>query len=99
MFNIIIIKFQTILAASQIYRCQRLEAIFESNEDKQQKLQNYEEENIRDLNDLANLVRTDLPALSRACLCALITLDVHARDTITQLVENKITNRYLLFIY
>lgn len=48
----------------------------------------------QDLNQLAGLVRADLPKLIRDIIINLITVDVHARDTITTLVENKVTSRY-----
>ena len=46
----------------------------------------------QDLNELAAIVRGELPKLSRAILCALITVDVHARDMITGMVESKVFN-------
>ncbi|XP_053624487.1 dynein axonemal heavy chain 6 isoform X1 [Plodia interpunctella] len=45
---------------------------------------------IGDLNDLAALTRKDLTSLFRKVLCALITVDVHARDTIEKLVEKHV---------
>ena len=43
------------------------------------------------LNKLACIVRSDLSALSRAILGALITIDVHARDIVTELIINKVS--------
>lgn len=51
---------------------------------------NYEKKCISDLNDLAALTRKDLSSLFRKVLCALITVDVHARDTITHMVEKHV---------
>ncbi|XP_049884905.1 dynein axonemal heavy chain 6 [Pectinophora gossypiella] len=51
---------------------------------------NYEAKCIIDLNDLAALTRQDLTSLFRKVLCALITVDVHARDTITHMVAKKV---------
>jgi len=45
---------------------------------------------LQDLNELAAIVRGELPFLSRAILCALITIDVHARDMITGMVKSKV---------
>ncbi len=42
------------------------------------------------MNKLAELVRGDLPKLVRNIIGALITIDVHARDVVTQMVENKV---------
>lgn len=53
-------------------------------------LLNYEKKCISDLNDLAALTRKDLSSLFRKVLCALITVDVHARDTITHMVEKHV---------
>ncbi|XP_026730807.1 dynein heavy chain 6, axonemal [Trichoplusia ni] len=53
-------------------------------------LMDYEKKCISDLNDLAALTRQDLNPLFRKVLCALITVDVHARDTITHMVEKHV---------
>ena len=45
----------------------------------------------QDLNKLAAIVRGELPKLSRAVLCALITLDVHARDMVTGMVKREVS--------
>lgn len=39
---------------------------------------------------MAALVRTNLTSVVRKILIALITIDVHARDTISSMVQNKI---------
>lgn len=48
---------------------------------------------LKDLNNLAALIRTNLPSVTRKILIALITIDVHARDTIQNLVQNKTHDR------
>ena len=53
-------------------------------------LMEYEKKCISELNDLAALTRADISPLFRKVLCALITIDVHARDTITQMVEKHV---------
>jgi len=45
---------------------------------------------LQDLNELAAIVRGELPNLSRAILCALITIDVHGRDMITGMVKSEV---------
>jgi dynein heavy chain len=42
------------------------------------------------LNDLTDLVRGNLTNLERLTLGALITLDVHSRDTTSKLIDNQI---------
>lgn len=44
----------------------------------------------QNLNNLAGLVRGVLPNLIRKIIGALITLDVHSRDVVTQMVKNKV---------
>lgn len=44
----------------------------------------------QNLNKLAALVRGELPKLTRNILCALITIDVHARDIVTGMVEHQV---------
>ena len=51
-------------------------------------LQEYEDLSYSRLNKLAALVRTDLPRLHRNIITALITIDVHARDVITDMVSD-----------
>jgi len=47
----------------------------------------FEEVNFTRLNQLAALVRTKIPRLHRNNITALITVDVHARDIITDMVS------------
>lgn len=54
---------------------------------------------LQDLNNLAALIRTDLTSVVRKILIALITIDVHARDTISNMVNNKIHTRYVSTIW
>lgn len=46
--------------------------------------------NIRELADLTGLVRGELSSLHRKILAALITVDVHARDIVTDLHKHKV---------
>lgn len=46
--------------------------------------------NSQRLNALAALVRGSLPRLHRNIITALITIDVHARDIVTELVQAKV---------
>eukprot|EP00767_Chilomastix_cuspidata_P003405 gnl/Chilomastix_cuspidata/3528.p1 GENE.gnl/Chilomastix_cuspidata/3528~~gnl/Chilomastix_cuspidata/3528.p1 ORF type:complete len:4397 (+),score=382.77 gnl/Chilomastix_cuspidata/3528:1904-13192(+) len=44
------------------------------------------------LSDLVSLVRTDLTKLQRKAITTLITIDVHSRDTLEQLIEAEVVN-------
>ena len=44
----------------------------------------------QNLNKLAELVRGEMPKLNRRVIGALITIDVHARDIVTQMVTNEV---------
>lgn len=48
---------------------------------------------LKELNQLAGIVRGDLSKLSRLTICSLITVDVHARDIITSLVKLEVNSR------
>lgn len=56
------------------------------------KMEAFEQQCISDLTKLAAIARSDISKLLRRVLCALITIDVHARDTITSLVVNKVSS-------
>ena len=49
----------------------------------------------QNLNKLAELVRGELPKLVRSIIGALITIDVHARDIVTSMVQKKVKNKYI----
>lgn len=48
---------------------------------------------------LAGLTRTDITPIFRKVLVALITISVHARDTIANMVKNKVSKRYFFSLY
>lgn len=52
----------------------------------------------QNLNKLAALVRGELPKLTRNILCALITIDVHARDIVTGMVAHQVIAFNQIFI-
>lgn len=83
---------QIVLCCSQIVRCERVHAILEGA-DCLNAMKEFEQENFENLAKLAEIVRGDLSPLSRAILCSLITIDVHARDTITSLINQQIVDR------
>lgn len=53
-------------------------------------LKQFEKKLFTNLQNLAAIARSDIDKLLRKVLCALITIDVHARDTITNMVKNKV---------
>ncbi|XP_023668206.2 dynein axonemal heavy chain 6 [Paramormyrops kingsleyae] len=81
---------QVVLTVSQLMWCRDLDSCFEGEHDHFEGLQQFEKVNFERLNDLAALVRGSLPKLHRDIITALITIDVHARDIITDLVKEKV---------
>ncbi|XP_071446254.1 dynein axonemal heavy chain 6 [Hetaerina americana] len=82
---------QVVLTVSQIMWCRNVHTVLES-EDALNELSAFENLSFEELNELAALVRGELPKLARAVLCALITIDVHARDIITGMVQNQVSS-------
>lgn len=54
-------------------------------------MKDFEQKLVQDLTKLATIARSNITKLLRKVLCALITIDVHARDTISQMVQRKVT--------
>jgi dynein heavy chain len=67
--------------------CRDVTEVLEADFDRLEAMKDFEQKSYRDLNQLACIVRGDLDKLARAILCALITIDVHARDMITEMVK------------
>ena len=70
--------------------CSYITACLNNDGDRLQAMETFEKKSFQDLNNLAALVRGKLPKLTRNILCALITIDVHARDVVTGMVEIKV---------
>ncbi|XP_053147968.1 dynein axonemal heavy chain 6 isoform X2 [Hemicordylus capensis] len=82
---------QVILTVSQLMWCRDLTQCLEGDDhDHLEALAEFENENFDRLNALASLVRGILPKLHRNIITALITIDVHARDIVTELVEQEV---------
>ncbi|XP_046331899.2 dynein axonemal heavy chain 6-like [Haliotis rufescens] len=81
---------QIVLTVSQLMWCRDVTEILEGDFDRLAAMKDFEGKNYRDLNKLAAIVRGELPKLARAVLCALITIDVHARDMITEIVQMEV---------
>ncbi|XP_017317258.1 dynein axonemal heavy chain 6 isoform X2 [Ictalurus punctatus] len=81
---------QVVLTISQLMWCRDMDNCLEGDHDHFEALQQFELENIERLNALAALVRGNLPKIHRSIITALITVDVHARDIVTELVNEKV---------
>ncbi|XP_066123630.1 dynein axonemal heavy chain 6 [Saccopteryx bilineata] len=81
---------QVILTISQIIWCRDLTECLETDDNHLEALEEFEKVNFERLNALAALVRGSLPKLHRNIITALITIDVHARDIVTELVQAKV---------
>ncbi|XP_071942686.1 dynein axonemal heavy chain 6-like [Antedon mediterranea] len=83
---------QVVLTVSQTMWCRDLSAVLEGDFDRQEALKEFEKRCVTNLNNLAAMVRGQLPQLVRNVLCALITIDVHARDIVTSMVKNEVNS-------
>ncbi|XP_025054886.1 dynein heavy chain 6, axonemal [Alligator sinensis] len=84
---------QVILTVSQLMWCRDLTQCLEGEDyDRLQTLTEFEKINFDRLNALAGLVRGSLPKLHRNIVTALITIDVHARDIVSELVTEKVNS-------
>ncbi|KAJ8245285.1 hypothetical protein GJAV_G00269100 [Gymnothorax javanicus] len=81
---------QVVLTISQLMWCLDMDNCLEGDHDHYVALQEFEVTNFERLNALAALVRGHLPSLHRNIITALITVDVHARDIVTDLVKQKV---------
>lgn len=64
--------------------------ILQADFDRIEALKDFEKKSFQDLNKLAQIVRQELPELLRMSLVSLITIDVHARDIITEMVRSSV---------
>ncbi|XP_044001131.1 dynein axonemal heavy chain 7-like isoform X2 [Aphidius gifuensis] len=78
---------QCVLCVSQLYWTQKIE---ESMEIGINGLKNYLEQCQQELNDIILIIRGKLSKQNRITLEALVTLDVHGKDTLTQLYNDKV---------
>ncbi|XP_078448652.1 dynein axonemal heavy chain 6 [Lampetra planeri] len=82
---------QVVLTVAQLMWCRDLTQCLEGGDhDHLQSVANFEKENFERLNSLACLVRGNLPKIHRCIITALITVDVHARDIVTDMVQQKV---------
>ncbi|KAM8939967.1 dynein axonemal heavy chain 6 [Pelodytes ibericus] len=84
---------QVVLTISQLMWCRDLTHCLEGDdEDNSKSLAKFEKVNFERLNTLAGLVRGQLPTLHRNIITALITIDVHARDIVSDLVKDQVNS-------
>eukprot|EP00927_Polykrikos_kofoidii_P031997 TRINITY_DN2738_c0_g1_i1.p1 TRINITY_DN2738_c0_g1~~TRINITY_DN2738_c0_g1_i1.p1 ORF type:complete len:3358 (+),score=626.85 TRINITY_DN2738_c0_g1_i1:1049-10075(+) len=50
----------------------------------------YEKQLFDQLNDIVELIRGEMTKLARVTVCAMVTIDVHARDVVTDMAKNNI---------
>ena len=82
---------QVVLTVNCLMWCRDVTAVLTAPpEEVEEKLKAFEQKSFTDLNKLAALVRTDLPKLVRLTLSSLITIDVHSRDIISELVAKDV---------
>ncbi|XP_065911794.1 dynein axonemal heavy chain 6-like [Dysidea avara] len=81
---------QVVLSVSQMMWCKDLTTCL-SSDNIVEEVKQAEQRCFQNLNRLAELVRGSLPKLVRNIIGALITLDVHARDTVTAMVTNGVS--------
>ncbi|XP_063775637.1 dynein axonemal heavy chain 6 [Pseudophryne corroboree] len=84
---------QVVLTISQLMWCRDLTHCLEGEgEENMNSVVEFEKVNFERLNALAALVRGRLPALHRNIITALITVDVHARDIVSDLVKDQVSS-------
>ncbi|XP_053317654.1 dynein axonemal heavy chain 6 [Spea bombifrons] len=84
---------QVVLTISQLMWCRDLTHCLEGErEDNLNSVAKFEKVNFERLNALAGLVRGQLPSLHRNIITALITIDVHARDIVSDLVKDQVSS-------
>ncbi|KAM9330540.1 dynein axonemal heavy chain 6 [Gastrophryne carolinensis] len=84
---------QVVLTVSQLMWCRDLTHCLEGDsEENLHSVAEFEKVNFERLNALAGLVRGQLPALHRNIITALITIDVHARDIVSDLVKEQVNS-------
>ncbi|PIO16134.1 hypothetical protein AB205_0165430, partial [Aquarana catesbeiana] len=88
---------QVVLTISQLMWCRDLTHCLEGDgEENLSSVAEFEKDNFERLNALAGLVRGQLPALHRNIITALITIDVHARDIVSDLVKEQVIPPFVI---
>ncbi|XP_029012096.1 dynein axonemal heavy chain 12 [Betta splendens] len=79
---------QVVLCTSQLFWTSEVHEAIRAGADG---LKNYYEQLQSQLNDIVELVRGKLPKQTRITLGALVTIDVHARDVVMELIEKGVS--------
>ncbi|OHT09907.1 Dynein heavy chain family protein [Tritrichomonas foetus] len=82
---------QVVIAVTQIDWCEQVEEAL-SSQNPDDGLRKVNEDTEKNLANLAKVVRCDLTDLERTKISALITMDVHSRDIVTELIQKKCSN-------
>ncbi|XP_021708238.1 dynein heavy chain 6, axonemal [Aedes aegypti] len=82
---------QIVLTVSQQQWCADVHEILDGKGKITKKLLAFRDKLVKNLAILASIARTNISKLVRKVLCALITIDVHAMDTVSLMVEKKVT--------
>ena len=78
---------QVVICGSQYFWTQAVSKALE-----EQRIEEYHVVQLRELDDLRTLVRGKLTKKARETLSALITIEVHARDVVINLINEKISD-------
>ncbi|XP_032581827.1 dynein heavy chain 6, axonemal [Drosophila sechellia] len=85
---------QVVLTVSQVQWAADIHRIYEGKERNPlnilEKMAKFEIKCLKDLGALAALTRKNISSLLRKILCALITIDVHAKDSVRMLIEKEV---------
>ena len=93
---------QVILTVSQIMWCADLSRILKDGDECLLALQRFEESSFQNLKNLAALLRGSLPKITRNVINALLTIDVHARDIVRNMIKTKVIGivfRIIIFVF
>ncbi|XP_043065698.2 dynein axonemal heavy chain 6 [Drosophila bipectinata] len=86
---------QVVLTVSQVQWAADIHRIYEGKERNPlnilEKMAKFEIKCLKDLGALAALTRKSISSLLRKILCALITIDVHAKDSVHMLIEKEVS--------
>ncbi|KAK0176317.1 hypothetical protein PV328_000464 [Microctonus aethiopoides] len=85
---------QIVLTVSQILWVRNVHHILEDAPNTDIAMRTFEQKCYSDLNQLAGMVRTELPPLIRDVIINLITIDVHARDIVTSLIDHEVSSSF-----
>ncbi|XP_058822007.1 dynein axonemal heavy chain 6 [Topomyia yanbarensis] len=83
---------QVVLTVSQQQWCADVHSILDGTGNISRQMENFRDKLMKNLAISASIARTNISKLVRKVLCALITIDVHAMDTICHMVDKQITN-------